>query len=123
MKEKAAPFVEGFAEATAACLVTMVQGNVLALTLTHLAIASQTGLFAGLVAGAAIVLARVERRWVVSTLLGLATAVVDYFVHPGMFGPAAAEAIVTGAAAGALSLAVGAALHRWGRRGVARESA
>jgi hypothetical protein len=32
---------------------------------------------------------------------------VDFFVHPGMFGTVATEAIVTGIAAGALSYAAG----------------
>ena len=64
MGRKFAPFIENIAEATGACLLTMVQGNLMALTLTHWAIASQTGLVAGTLASAAILLARTSRRWV-----------------------------------------------------------
>jgi hypothetical protein len=106
-KEKVTPFVEYFAEATTACVVTMVQGNFLALTVSHLLIASQTGIVAGAIAAATLYFARADRRWLVSTVLGVITAVVDYFVHPGMFGAVATEAIVTGIAAGVLSYLVG----------------
>ena len=104
---KITPFVENIAESTTACLITMVQGNVLALGLGHWIIASRTGVIAGAIVAAAILLARTERRWVISLTLGLVTAVVDYFVHPGAFGPEFAEAAVTGAAAAILSFAVG----------------
>lgn len=104
---RVAPLVEYIAESTTACLVTMVQGNLLALTLSHLLIASQTGIVAGTIASVALFLGRNSKRWVVSLALGTATAVVDYFVHPGMFGPVALEAIVTGIAAAALSYLVG----------------
>lgn len=104
---KVRPFVEYVAESTTACLVTMVQGNMLALTVSHLVIASQTGVIAGLLAGAGLLIAKTDSRWLVSLVLGVVTAVVDYFVHPGMFGPVALEAIVTGVAAGVLSYLVG----------------
>jgi hypothetical protein len=113
---KITPFVESIAESTTACLVTMVQGNVFALTLTHLAIASQTGVIAGALAAVVIVSAKAKNRWVISALLGIATAVVDYFVHPGMFGPAALEAIVTGIGAALLSYLVGSLVRIWQRR-------
>jgi VIT1/CCC1 family predicted Fe2+/Mn2+ transporter len=45
--------------------------------------------------------------------LGALTAIVDYFVHPGMFGPAALEAIVTGLGAALLSYLVGTMLRVW----------
>ncbi len=111
MNKKIAPFVEYFAESTTACLVTMVQGNVLALTLTHLAIASQTGIIAGVIAGVGLYVARTSRRWMISIVLGVATAVVDFFVHPGMFGSVVTEALVTGAGAAVLSYLVGTAIQ------------
>ena len=107
MKKRIAPFVENIAEATTACLVTMVQGNLLALGLSHWLIASQTGIVAGTVTATAIVLAKTDKRWLISVMLGLATAVVDYVVHPGMFGSVMTEAIVTGAGAAILSYIVG----------------
>ena len=114
--KKLTPFVEYVAESTTACLVTMVQGNFLALTISHIVIASQTGVIAGAVAAAGLLIAKTNQRWVVSLVLGAVTAVVDYFVHPGMFGPIAAEAIVTGIAAGLLSYLAGAAVHYYRTR-------
>jgi hypothetical protein len=107
LNKRVVPLVEYIAESTTACLVTMVQGNLLALTFSHLLIASQTGIVAGTIASVAVFLGRNSKRWVVSLVLGTATAIVDYFVHPGMFGPVALEAIVTGVAAAALSYLVG----------------
>lgn len=111
-KTRLAPFVENIAESTTACLVTMVQGNLLALTVGHWMIASRTGVIAGALASAAILVARTNKRWVVSAALGGVTAVVDYFVHPGQFGPAAMEAVVTGLGAAVLSYVVGALVRR-----------
>ena len=107
MNKKITPFVENISEATTACLVTMAQGNLLALGLSHWLIASQTGIVAGTIAAAAIVMSKTDKRWLISVVLGVATAVVDYFVHPGMFGPVMMEAIVTGIGAAILSYAVG----------------
>jgi hypothetical protein len=109
---KIATLAEGIAESTTACLVTMVQGNVLAITMAHLAIASQTGVIAGVVASIVILFARTRLRWMVSVILGSVTSVVDFFVHPGQFGPVFMEALVTGLAAGVLSFLLGMAVHR-----------
>ena len=109
---KIATLAEGIAESTTACLVMMVQGNVLAITLGHLAIASETGIIAGAVASIVVLTARTRTRWIISAVLGVATAVVDYFVHPGQFGPVFAEALATGLGAGLLSFLLGTAMHR-----------
>ena len=108
MKNKITPFVENIAESGAACLVTMVQGNILALGLSHWIIASQTGLVAGTATAAAITLAKTNNRWILAGILGVSTAIVDYFIHPGMIGEAAAtEAIITGVGAAVLSYVAG----------------
>ena len=107
-----APFVENIGESTTACLVAMVQGNLLALSMSHWLIASRTGLVAGLIASVAIILARTQRRWLVSLLLGLVTGAVDYLVHPGGFGAAWMEAALTGLGAAVLSFLVGMLLRR-----------
>jgi len=120
MKLKITPIAENVAEATAACLITMTQGNILAFTLTHWAIASQTGVIAGLAASAALLLTRTDNRWVIAIVLGVVTAAVDWFVHPGMFGTAVTEAIVTGAGAAVLSYAVGTVVCFWRVWGFAR---
>ena len=120
MNSQAKPFVENIAEATTACLITMVQGNVLALGLGHWLVASQTGIAAGSITAAAIVLSKTDKRWLISLLLGLVTAVVDYIVHPGMFGTVATEAIVTGIGAAILSYLVGTVIGIYRRRKLAK---
>ena len=111
MKKKIAPIVEYVAESASACLVTMVQGNLLAIGLSHMLIASQTGVIAGLATTVGILIARTNKRWIISLMLGVTTGVVDFFVHPGMFGTAATEAVVTGTGAAALSYLVGTAIQ------------
>lgn len=118
--KKVATFVEYIAESSTACLVTMVQGNMLAITVSHLVIASQTGVIAGVLAAGGLIIAKTDKRWIVSLVLGVVTAVVDYFVHPGMFGPVALEALVTGVAAGLLSYLVGGALRSYRGRASSR---
>lgn len=117
MNNKITPFVENIAESATACLLTMVQGNLLALGLSHWLIASQTGAVAGTISAAAILIFKTSKRWIISLVLGLATAVVDFFVHPGMFGPVVMEAIVTGIGAAVLSYLVGTIVSRVRRSG------
>ena len=113
MNRNLKPFVEYFSESTAACLLTMVQGNLMGLTLAHVLVASQTGLLAGGVATATLLIVRTHKRWLIALTLGVATAIVDYYVHPGMFGTVAMEAIVTGAGAAILSFLLGTAVRLW----------
>ena len=101
------PFVEQVTEAGTACLITMVQGNLLALTLGHWLIASRTGVITGTIATGALLLTRVQNRWLVAGMLALTTLAVDYASHPSHFGGAVGEAVVTGTAAGVLSLLSG----------------
>jgi hypothetical protein len=113
---RAAALLENVTESATACLLTMVQGNVLALGVGHWIAASQTGLAAGVVASVALWLSGGRGRFVVASILAVATAAVDYMVHPGGFGPVAFEAVATGLAAGGLSLVVGALRGRFARR-------
>ena len=110
-KKKAGPFVEYVSESTTACIVTMVQGNLLSLTVGHLVIASQTGVIAAAIASLTLMFARSRSRWLIAAVLGVTTAIVDFFVHDGNFGPIAMEAIVTGLAAAALSYIVASAIY------------
>ena len=125
LKSKLGPLAENMGEAGAACLLAMVQGNVLVLGASHWQeahadlvgashwlIATRTGILAGLVATAAILLSRTERRWIVAVVLGVVTGVVDYLVHPGGFGAQWTEAAVTGVGAALLSYFVGSVLAR-----------
>ncbi len=116
LRKKLAPFAENIAESGAACLVTMVQGNLLLLGLSHWITASQTGLFAGGAAALAITLTNIQNRLIMSIMLGVITGFVDYFVHEGMFGDGATEAIVTGVGAAVLSYLVGTVLARLRQR-------
>ena len=118
MKEKLTPIVENVAESTAECLVTMVQGNLLAVGLSHWIIASQTGVVAGAVTSLALIATQTDKRGVVAILLGVVTTVVDFFMHPGGFGPVFMEALVTGAGAALLSWIVG-SIYRYVRGGQA----
>jgi hypothetical protein len=114
MKIKLAPYAENMCESGISCLLTMVQGNVLALTISHWLVASQTGLLAGAIVGTTVIAAKLRRPWVVSLVLGVATTAVDAVVHPATFGfDSLAEAGVTGAGAFVLSLAVSETLRRW----------
>jgi hypothetical protein len=112
---KLAPYAENMCESGIACLLTMVQGNLLALGLSHWIVASQTGLLAGAIVGTTVITAKLRRSWLVSLVLGAVTTVVDTVVHPAAFGLASLlEAVVTGVGAFVLSLVVSAALRRVG---------
>ena len=117
MKIKLQPYAENMCESGISCLLTMVQGNVLALGLSHWIVASQTGLIAGAIVGTTVIAARLRQPWFVSLVLGAVTTVVDVLVHPGTFRIGSlVEAMVTGVGAFVLSLAVSAALRRGGVR-------
>ena len=119
-RKKVIPFVEYASESTTACLVTMVQGNILALTASHLLIASQTGVIAGVFAALLVLFAGTDKRWMISLIIGTTTAVVDFFVHPGMFGSVVTEAIVTGVGAGVISYLVGTLIRAARKRKIDR---
>jgi hypothetical protein len=114
VKNKLKVYTENICESGIACLLTMVQGNVVALGLSHWIVASQTGLLAGAIVGTTVIASNLRRPWVVSLVLGVVTAAVDALVHPASLGFATLiEAAVTGAGAFVLSLAVGGLLQRW----------
>jgi hypothetical protein len=106
MKRRLMLLIENVGESTTACLLAMVQGNVVALTASHWLIASRTGIVAGLVATAVLFAIQKLNKWIIAGTLAIITSVVDFFSHPAQFGPFATEAIVTGFAAGLLSLLV-----------------
>lgn len=117
MSSRIGHYLENIGEAGCACLITMVQGNMLALTLSHWLIASQTGLIAGAIATTTMIAARFRKQWLISLTLGIVTAVVDFYVHPTTFRTAAVvEPLVTGAGSTFLSLAVAGAVRAYERR-------
>jgi hypothetical protein len=108
-KEKFEIFIRRLSESTPACLMMMVQGNVLALTATHWAKAIQTGAITGTLAVAVSLLGRKdlqENKFVIAGLTGFLTAIADFMTHPTHFGGESTEAIVTGIGAGLLCLAL-----------------
>jgi len=75
-------------EVAGVCMLLMVQGDIAGLTLTHLAIASKTGLLG------------------VFPILGICTFVADAAIHASHYPGAFTEAALTGAGAFVFSLVV-----------------
>lgn len=92
-------------DATPACLMVMVQGDITVITLEHWLTALQTGTIAGL---GAIVISFFprddlrENKYVNAGITGVMTAIADYITHPTHFGAPTTEAVITGVAAGLL---------------------
>jgi len=102
IKEKIIIFFRRLSEATPACLLVMVQGNLQAISWMHWETALRTGSITGAVL---VCLSFVEpRKWLhnrytTGALTGLATAASDYVAHPAAIS---GEALITGAAAAVL---------------------
>lgn len=106
MKSKTALFAENITESACSCLLMMVQGNLLLVTLGHWLVAMETGLIAGTIASILMVKGRAAKPWVISAVLGGVTACVDFFVHSGRLISVITEAVLTGIGAAILSLVV-----------------
>ena len=97
------------AEIAGVCVLLMVQGDLAGVTLTHLAVASKTGLL-----GVTPILGvsftqyakHLTNRWVSSGLVGVSTFVADAIVHASHYPGAYTEAALTAIGAFAFSLAV-----------------
>ena len=101
-------FLTPFCEATPACLLVMVQGNIWLATLGHLQKAAETGLITGV---GVLTLSFFTYRWfgnkyVVAGITGGMCFIADLLIHPTHFGSYTTEAVVTGAIAAIFSLAV-----------------
>lgn len=126
LKFRAAVFSRHLAQATAACLTAMAQGDLSSITLHHWLIASQTGAYAGVI-GVVLTFGRLRgfqtSRWGVATLAIVGTFIGDLIAHPTHFGGVTTEASVTALGAGLLCLLVsytpvGAAIEKLGKVGV-----
>ncbi len=109
IQEKINIFIRRFSEAMPACLMVMVQGNALALTLHHWIKACQTGALAAIIVVGLSFTPRKEmmdNKYAVAGLTGFATSIADYLMHKTHFGGEFTEALVTGIAAGLLCLAL-----------------
>jgi hypothetical protein len=112
---RAGQFVGNTVESACACAVVMVQGQLLLLSAAHWLIALQTGLLAGALSSVLLAFGRAPRPWVLSVVLGLATAVADFIVHSGDLLDVLMEAVITGIGAAVLAYALTYAF-RWLRR-------
>ena len=99
-------FPERFTEAWLSCLLVMVQGDVLALTLKHSIVAAKTGLLAAIGSAFCVLVIGRPTQTQNAIAIGAFTAIADYIVHPTHFGPHWAEAVVTGVGASVLALLV-----------------
>jgi len=108
LSQKIKIFLAPFCEATPACLLVMVQGNIWLATIGHLQRALETGFVTG---AGVLILSLFTHRWlgnkyVVAGITGGMCFVADLLAHPTHFGSFTTEAIVTGAITAIISLAV-----------------
>jgi hypothetical protein len=96
-------------EVAGVCMLLMVQGDIAGLTLTHLAIASKTGLL-GVFPILGVTFTRyaqhLTNRWASSAILGICTFAADAAIHASHYPGAFTEAALTGAGAFVFSLAI-----------------
>jgi len=96
-------------EAGAVCLVLMVQGQLMDATLSHLLIATKTGLIA-MSPALGLTFTRHARhlanKWAAAMFFGLCTFCADGAIHASHYPGEYSEAVLTGIGAFALSLAV-----------------
>ena len=120
LSQKMKTFLTPFCEATPACLLVMVQGNIWLATIGHLQKAVETGLITGV---GVLILSLFTHRWfgnkyVVAGITGGMCFIADLLVHPTHFGSFTTEAAVTAAITMIISLVmnfVGKKLFMYGR--------
>jgi len=108
LSQKMKTFLTPFCEATPACLLVMVQGNIWLATIGHLQKAVETGLITGV---GVLILSLFTHRWfgnkyVVAGITGGMCFIADLLVHPTHFGSFTTEAAVTAAITMIISLVV-----------------
>lgn len=103
MLKKAKLLAEKFGESWTACMLCMVQGDLTVVSLNHAYTASKTGIIAGITVVIASFWKRIDNKYGLIWATGVLTALADLIVHPTHFGPAWAEAVLTGIAAGILA--------------------
>ena len=110
VKDKLSLFGSALAKVTPACLMLMVQGNVLALGLMHWQTALKTAGIVGIILVALSFSAKTkavsDNKYSMAGLVALATTLVDFNMHPSSFSGETTEALMTGVAAGLLWLLV-----------------
>ena len=106
LSQKMKIFLTPFCEATPACLLVMVQGNIWLATVGHLQKAVETGFITGV---GVLILSQFTHRWfgkkyVVAGITGGMCFIADLLVHPTHFGSFTTEAAVTAAITMIISL-------------------
>ncbi len=99
-------FLTPFCEATPACLLVMVQGNIWLATLGHFHKAVETGFITGV---GVLIFSLFTHRWfsnkyLVAGITGSVCFIADLLIHPTHFGSYTTEAITTGAFTAIISL-------------------
>jgi len=125
LRQKIKIFLTPFCEATPACLLVMVQGNIWLATLGHLHKAVETGFITGV---GVLILSLFTYRWfgnkyVVAGITGGMCFIADLLIHPTHFGSYTTEAMVTGVVTAIISLAVnfiGKKFFKYGRARVTK---
>jgi hypothetical protein len=106
LSQKFKLFVTPFCEATPACLLVMVQGNIWLATMGHVHKALETGFITG--AGVLIISLFNYRlfanKYIVAGITGAMCFAADLLVHPTHFGSFTTEATLTGAFTAIISL-------------------
>lgn len=103
MMAKLKLLVEKFGESWSACMLCMVQGDLTVISFNHAYTASKTGIIAGIAVVIASFWKFIDNKYGLIWATGVLTALADLIVHPTHFGPAWAEAALTGVAAGILA--------------------
>jgi len=107
---KLALFGQAIAKVTPACLMLMVQGNVLALTLGHWMTALKTAGLVGLILVILSLSVRTkairDNAYSMAGLVAVVTVIVDFNVHASHYAGITTESLMTGIATGLLWLVV-----------------
>ena len=108
--DKLGLFGQAMAKVTPACLMLMVQGNILALALMHWTTALKTAGIVGLLLVALSFSAKTkaisDNKYSMAGMVALVTALVDFNMHPSNYAGYTTEALMTGIATGLLWLLV-----------------
>ena len=92
-----------FSQSSLSCLIFMVQGNFLLLTIGHIGVAAQVGAICSVIF---VLIYKysinfLRNKWYLAIAVFVITTIVDYFSHPSHFGEHYTEAVVTGLGAAA----------------------
>ena len=85
----------------------MVSGDLSCLTINHALTAARTGSITAVSVGLCFLIVGRDSKWLMVGTVGIFTMLADLLSHPTHFGPAYAEAALTGLGAALLTAVVG----------------